>query len=224
MIVTWKRLGNASLSCRKCRKFSWDEEKANIGACWVMLTFVVWAKDLTLGLGLKAKRIRGAIWGLIVSEVVIAKLDVIAGPEQVVTGSETGQVVTALKREKAHEMSNILLLESEENIKEREETLLYLLCFILETRVKVTSSASGTSTAISISEEDVRKRLELYIVLIASTSIRLKWDFKAVSPSFRNCLKKISDIRSNSQDGRKLFNRLFFKKVLFYKACKTLKE
>jgi len=129
---------------------------------------------LTLGLGLKAKRIRGAIWGLIVSEVVIAKLDVIAGPEQVVTGSETGQVVTALKREKAHEMSNILLLESEENIKGREETLLYLLCFILETRVKVTSSASGTSTAISISEEDVRKRLELYIVLIASTSIRLK--------------------------------------------------
>jgi len=129
---------------------------------------------LTLGLGLKAKRIRGAIWGLIVSEVVIAKLDVIAGPEQVVTGSETGQVVTALKREKAHEISNILLLESEENIKGREETLLYLLCFILETRVKVTSSASGTSTAISISEEDVRKRLELYIVLIASTSIRLK--------------------------------------------------
>jgi len=129
---------------------------------------------LTLGLGLKAKRIRGAIWGLIVSEVVIAKLDVIAGPEQVVTGSETGQVVTALKREKAHEMSNILLLESEENIKGREETLLYLLCFILETRVKVTSSASGISTAISISEEDVRKRLELYIVLIASTSIRLK--------------------------------------------------
>ena len=129
---------------------------------------------MTLGLGLKAKRIRGAIWGLIVSEVVIAKLDVIAGPEQVVTGSETGQVVTALKREKAHEMSNILLLESEENIKGREETLLYLLCFILETRVKVTSSASGTSTAISISEEDVRKRLELYIVLIASTSIRLK--------------------------------------------------
>jgi len=127
-----------------------------------------------LGLGLKAKRIRGAIWGLIVSEVVIAKLDVIAGPEQVVTGSETGQVVTALKREKAHEISNILLLESEENIKGREETLLYLLCFILETRVKVTSSASGTSTAISISEEDVRKRLELYIVLIASTSIRLK--------------------------------------------------
>jgi len=104
-----------------------------------------------LGLGLKAKRIRGVIWSLIVSEVVIAKLDIIAGPEQVVTAS---------KREKAHEMRNILLLESEENIEEREETLPYLLCFILETRVKVTSLASGTSTAISISGEDVGKRLD----------------------------------------------------------------
>ena len=59
------------------------------------------------------------------------------------------QVVTALEREKAHE---ILLLESEKDIKERKETLLLPLCFLLVARVKVISSASGTSTAISTLE------------------------------------------------------------------------
>ena len=63
------------------------------------------------------------------------------------------QVVTALKREKVYEMSNVLLLELEEDIKEREETLPYLLCFLLETRVKVASSASGTSITISMLEK-----------------------------------------------------------------------
>ena len=59
------------------------------------------------------------------------------------------QVVTALERKEAHE---ILLLESEKDIKERKETLLLPLCFLLVARVKVISSASGTSTAISILE------------------------------------------------------------------------
>ena len=59
------------------------------------------------------------------------------------------QVVTALEREEAHE---ILLLESEKDIKERKETLLLTLCFLLVARVKVISSASGTSTAISTLE------------------------------------------------------------------------
>jgi len=59
-----------------------------------------------------------------------------------------GQVVTALKRGEAHE---ILLLESEKDIKGRKETLLLPLCFLLVVRVKVIFSASSTSTAISTS-------------------------------------------------------------------------
>jgi len=58
------------------------------------------------------------------------------------------QVVIALERRRAHE---ILLLESEKDIKERKETLLLSLCFLLVARVKVISSASGISTAISTS-------------------------------------------------------------------------
>jgi len=74
-----------------------------------------------------------------VLEIVIAKLGVIVEPEQDIAGFETGQVITALGRGKAHEISNIFLLESEKNIKRREETLLFLLYFLLATRVKVTS-------------------------------------------------------------------------------------
>ena len=42
-------------------------------------------------------------------------------------------------------------LESEKDIKEKKETLLFSLCFLLVTGVKVISSASGTSIAISTS-------------------------------------------------------------------------
>jgi len=79
---------------------------------------------------------------LIVLKFIIDRLDV--------ASLETGQVVTAIKRGEAHEINNVLLLKSEEDIEGKEETLLFLLCFLLVTRVKVTS-VSGTSTAISIS-------------------------------------------------------------------------
>jgi len=69
-------------------------------------------------------------------------------------------VVTALRREEAYEISNVLLLELEEDIKERKETLSFSLYFLLETRVKATSLAFDTSTAISILKENVRKRSE----------------------------------------------------------------
>jgi len=65
--------------------------------------------------------------------------------------AESEQVVTALEREKACEISDILLLELERDIKEKKETLLFLL---LKTRMKEISSASSTSTAISILEEN----------------------------------------------------------------------
>jgi len=81
-----------------------------------------------------------------VLEVVIVRLDITAEPVQ---------VVTALEKEGAYEMSNILLLESEKDMEERKEALLFSLYFLLETRVKMTSSVSDTSTAISIIGEDI---------------------------------------------------------------------
>jgi len=87
-----------------------------------------------------------------VLEVVVA---VTAKPERVVAGFEAGRVVTALGRGGAREMSNVLLLEPEEDKEGREGALPFPLHFWLVTRVKATSSASGTSTAISISGEGV---------------------------------------------------------------------
>ena len=81
-----------------------------------------------------------------VLEVVIVRLDITAEPVQVVTALEKGE---------AYEMSNILLLESEKDMEERKEALLFSLYFLLETRVKMTSSVSDTSTAISIIGEDI---------------------------------------------------------------------
>jgi len=60
-------------------------------------------------------------------------------------------------------MSNVLLLELEQDMEGREEVLFFFLYFLLETRVKVTSSASSISIAILISGEDVRTRSELFI-------------------------------------------------------------
>jgi len=45
-------------------------------------------------------------------------------------------------------MSNVLLLESKEDIEEREGALPFSLCFLLITRVKTNSPATGISTAI----------------------------------------------------------------------------
>jgi len=87
-------------------------------------------------------------------------LGVIAELEQVLTGFETEQVIIALKRGKAHKISNILLLESEKDIEEKEETLFFPLYFFLVTRVKLTFLASGTLIAISILEEYIETRLE----------------------------------------------------------------
>ena len=58
-------------------------------------------------------------------------------------------------------MSNVLLLELEEDIEERKEALFFLLCFLSETREKATFSASNILKVILISEEDVGTRSEL---------------------------------------------------------------
>jgi len=119
----------------------------------VALAFAACAKDLTLGLGFEAKGTGGgATWSWMVLGVVVA---VIAEPERVVAGFGAGRVVTALRRGGAREMSDVLLLEPEEDKEGREEALLFPLHFWLVTRVKATSSASGASTAISTSEEGV---------------------------------------------------------------------
>jgi len=60
-----------------------------------------------------------------------------------------------LGKGEACEISNILLLESEKDMEERKEILLFSLYFLLETRVKVTFSASDILTAITISGEGV---------------------------------------------------------------------
>lgn len=56
-------------------------------------------------------------------------LGVIAKLKQVFTSFETEQVIIALERGGAHKMSNILLLESEKDIEEKEETLFFPLYF-----------------------------------------------------------------------------------------------
>jgi len=67
----------------------------------------------------------------------------------------TGRVVTALEREGALETSDVLLLELEGVPERGEGTLLLPLHFLLVTRVKATSSASGALTAISTLGEGV---------------------------------------------------------------------
>ena len=94
---------------------------------------------MALDLGLEAKGTGGgAIWAWIVLEVIV-----------------TGRVVTALRRGGAPETSDVLLLELEGVSERGEGTLLLPLHFWLVTRVKVTSSASGASTAIFTSGEGV---------------------------------------------------------------------
>jgi len=105
------------------------------------LAFVACANDFILGLGFEAKGIGGGtIWSWMVLEVA---------------GFEAGGVVTVLGGEGAREMSSVLLLEPEEDRKGREGALPFPLCFWLVTRGKVTSLASGVSTAISILGEGV---------------------------------------------------------------------
>ena len=70
--------------------------------------------------------------------------------------AELGQVVLAL----TYKISNILLLESEEDIEGKEVALLFFLCFLLKTRVKATFLASGTLLAISILGKNIRTRSE----------------------------------------------------------------
>ena len=82
-------------------------------------------------------------------EIVISRLDAIADLEW---------VITALKREGAYKISDVLFLESEEDIKKRKENLSFSLYFLLKTRVKVTFLDSDTSTAISTLGEDVGTR------------------------------------------------------------------
>jgi len=95
-----------------------------------------------------------------VLKVVIARLGITAEPGQVITSFEIGQVVIALRKRGAYKMSNVLLLGSEKDMEGREETLSFLLYFLLDMRVKVSSSASGTLTATSILKENIGTRSE----------------------------------------------------------------
>ena len=58
-------------------------------------------------------------------------------------------------------MSDVLLLESEKDMEGRKKALFFLLCFLLETREKATSSASNILKVVLILEEDIGTRLEL---------------------------------------------------------------
>ena len=90
-----------------------------------------------------------------------------------IAGFEAILVVTVLKTEETFEISEILVLKS---VKERENTLVFFLLFLLVTRIKVTSSASGISTTIPTSRNGVGMGLGLWIVLIASIRIKvLDW-------------------------------------------------
>ena len=87
-------------------------------------------KDLTLDLGSENKETEGdVIWSLINLENVIAKLDIIAELEWVDTSFEARWVVTALGREKACEMSNVLLLELEKDMKKEKRLFSFLYTF-----------------------------------------------------------------------------------------------
>ena len=80
---------------------------------------------------------------------------VVAAPaekKQVAAGFEAALVVTALGAGGALKTSGILFLELGGG---GEDTLAFPLLFLLVTRVKAASSASGTLTSISTSEEEV---------------------------------------------------------------------
>jgi len=64
-----------------------------------------------------------------------------------------------LGRGGAYKISDVLLSESEKDIKGRKKVFPFPLYFLLETRVKVTS-VSGISTTISISGENIGIELE----------------------------------------------------------------
>jgi len=67
------------------------------------IDFCSLSKKYDLRFRFEAKRTeKGAIWSLIVLEVIIARLGIIA---------KSKQVVTALRREGACKISNVLLLE-----------------------------------------------------------------------------------------------------------------
>ena len=70
-------------------------------------------------------------WIPVKHEIEIIIAGVIAKPEWVDTGFEARQVVTALKRGKAYEMSNILFLELEKDIKGKKRSFaLSLVLFV----------------------------------------------------------------------------------------------
>jgi len=89
-------------------------------------------------------------------EIIVA---VTAEEGQVAAGFEAVLAVTVLETGKALETSEILFLRLVEDV--REEALPFSLLFLLVIRVKVTSSVSGTSTAIFISTKGVRTGVEL---------------------------------------------------------------
>jgi len=98
-------------------------------------------------------------------EIVVAAT---AEKEQVAAGFGAVLVVTALGIGGALETSEILVLKP---VRGEGDTLAFLLPFLLVTRVKTTSLASGVSTSISTSEKGVEIGLGPYTVLIASTRV-----------------------------------------------------
>ena len=87
-------------------------------------------------------------------------------------------------KSKACKISNILLLELEKDMEERKEALLFSLYFLLETRVRVTSSASGISTAISILGKNVGTESGPQIVFITSIWVELSDRDKTLKQSY----------------------------------------
>ena len=69
-------------------------------------------------------------------------------------------------------------------MEERKEALPFSLYFLLETRVRVTSSASGISTAISILGKNVGTELGPQIVLITSIRVELSDRYKTLKQSY----------------------------------------
>ena len=68
-------------------------------------------------------------------------------------------------------MSNVLLLELEEDIEGRKETLFFSLCFLLETRVKVTSLSQLMPLECSIEKgKGYDNTISCAVVVSVSTS------------------------------------------------------
>ena len=119
------------------------------------MALVAWANNLTLGLGLEAKRTGGGVfWDWAGLRVIITA---IAEEEWVAAGFEAVLVVIVLRTEGALETSRILFLEL---VGGGKDALTFLLPFLLVTNIKATFFTSNASTTISTSGNSVGIWLE----------------------------------------------------------------